>query len=59
MEGKLQVILDSDDRSFFGHGRLDPACEYFTIPEPWDGRDNSLQVLTRSFGSFPPVTVMC
>jgi len=29
--GKYQVILNSDDPAFGGHGRIDPAVSYFTV----------------------------
>lgn len=42
--GKYKVALDSDDKAFDGHGRIDHNCEYLTTCEDWDGRPNSLMV---------------
>ncbi|KAL1936534.1 hypothetical protein VTP01DRAFT_668 [Rhizomucor pusillus] len=44
ISGKLKLVLNSDDPGYFGHGRIDAACEYFTTSEPWDNRENWLQV---------------
>ncbi|KAI9318529.1 1,4-alpha-glucan-branching enzyme GBE1 [Dichotomocladium elegans] len=44
LTGKLKIVLNSDDPKFFGHNRIDPACEYFTTVGDWDGRANWIQV---------------
>ncbi|OON20280.1 1,4-alpha-glucan-branching enzyme, partial [Opisthorchis viverrini] len=40
--GRYHNVLDSDREEFGGFNRLDPATEYFTCSEPWDGRKNSI-----------------
>ena len=42
--GKYKIALDSDDKKFDGHGRVDSSSEYCTTPGEWDGRPNSLMV---------------
>jgi len=42
--GKYKIVLDSDDKKFLGHGRIDHNTEFFTTPGDWDGRPNWLQV---------------
>ncbi|KAI7905369.1 1,4-alpha-glucan-branching enzyme GBE1 [Cokeromyces recurvatus] len=42
--GKYKIILNSDDKQFLGHGRVDNDTEFFTTPEDWDSRANWLQV---------------
>ena len=42
--GKYKIALDSDDKRFDGHGRVDPNSEFFTTAEDWDGRPHSLMV---------------
>ncbi|KAI8068333.1 1,4-alpha-glucan-branching enzyme GBE1 [Gongronella butleri] len=42
--GKYKVVLNSDDKTFLGHGRIDPEGEYFTTEGDWDNRPNWLQV---------------
>ena len=42
--GKYTILLDSDDKAFSGHGRLDHTAEYFTSDLSWNDRANSLQV---------------
>uniref|UniRef100_A0A3Q0R0T6 1,4-alpha-glucan branching enzyme n=1 Tax=Amphilophus citrinellus TaxID=61819 RepID=A0A3Q0R0T6_AMPCI len=44
--GKYKIKLDSDAAQYGGHGRLDPNTEFFTQPEPFNGRSNSIQVNT-------------
>ena len=36
--------MESDDKRFGGHGRLDHSCNFFTTKEPHQGRDNSIMV---------------
>lgn len=42
--GKYKIVLDSDAEEFGGHKRLDPKTEFFTFPEPYAGRHNSMMV---------------
>ena len=42
--GKYRIVLDSDDKQFGGHGRLDHNTDYFTLEEPFAGRPHSLMV---------------
>lgn len=42
--GKYKVILNTDQREFGGHGRVDESVEHFTTPMAWNGRANFLQV---------------
>lgn len=48
--GTYQVVLNSDKEEFGGHGRVDDLdangkpIQYFTNPESWNGRGNSLFV---------------
>uniref|UniRef100_A0AAV2IY08 Alpha-amylase/branching enzyme C-terminal all beta domain-containing protein n=1 Tax=Knipowitschia caucasica TaxID=637954 RepID=A0AAV2IY08_KNICA len=44
--GKYQIKLDSDMEMYGGHGRLDRSTEFFTQPEPFNGRNHSMKVLT-------------
>lgn len=38
------MVLNSDEKRFGGHGRVDSAGEYFTTPMEWNARKNWLQV---------------
>nr|XP_057935391.1 1,4-alpha-glucan-branching enzyme [Doryrhamphus excisus] len=42
--GKYKIKLDSDEVLYGGHGRLDHNTEFFTEPQPFNGRANSIQV---------------
>lgn len=42
--GKYRVILNSDEKRFGGHNRIDSSGEYFTTPMEWNGRKNWVQV---------------
>ncbi|KAI9482837.1 MAG: 1,4-alpha-glucan-branching enzyme GBE1 [Benjaminiella poitrasii] len=42
--GKYKIVLNSDDKQFLGHARVDNNSEFFTTPGDWDGRPNWLQV---------------
>lgn len=45
--GKYKVVLNSDDKRFGGHARVDnDKSEFFTTPMEWNGRGNFLQVYT-------------
>ncbi|EPQ26723.1 uncharacterized protein PFL1_05702 [Pseudozyma flocculosa PF-1] len=44
LPGKYKVLLDSDEKRFGGHDRVDHSVEYFTTDMPWNGRANFLQV---------------
>lgn len=46
--GKYKVVLNSDDKRFGGHERVDNKSEYFTTPMEWNGRKNWVQVYTPS-----------
>ena len=41
--GEYRIVLDSDEKVFGGHGRLDHSVHYFTDPLGWNGRGNHLQ----------------
>jgi len=45
VSGKYKVVLDSDDREFGGHGRLDHSVHFFTSPEGFANRRNSMMVI--------------
>lgn len=42
--GKYTVALDSDAAEYGGHGRIDPAAEFFSTNLPWNGRGHFIQV---------------
>lgn len=42
--GEYEIVLDSDEKEFGGHGRLDHSIHAFTDPLGWNGRSNHLQV---------------
>lgn len=43
--GEYVIALDSDDKQFGGHGRIDHAqSRFFTQPLEWNGRKNFIQV---------------
>lgn len=42
--GKYRIVLDSDDKQFGGHHRLDHNTDYFSLEEPFAGRQHSLMV---------------
>ncbi|CAG2180918.1 unnamed protein product, partial [Oppiella nova] len=42
--GKYRIVLDSDEQRFGGHSRVDHNTDFFTQPEGWNGRRNSLLV---------------
>jgi 1,4-alpha-glucan branching enzyme len=42
--GQYRVVLNSDDKQFGGHGRVDNNGRYFTTDLPWNNRANFLQV---------------
>lgn len=42
--GEYQIILSSDEPRFGGHNRLDMSVSFFTQPEGYAGRANSVQV---------------
>lgn len=42
--GKLNVVLNTDSKSFGGHSRVDDSCKYFTFAEPWHNRKNYIMV---------------
>ncbi|KAI9285985.1 1,4-alpha-glucan-branching enzyme GBE1 [Umbelopsis sp. AD052] len=42
--GEYRVILDSDDKKFLGHGRIQHNTSYFTNPGHYDGCDHHLKV---------------
>jgi len=41
---RYKVVLDSDAEQYYGHKRIDPTVQYFTVPEPWDNRRNNMHV---------------
>ncbi|XP_072316290.1 1,4-alpha-glucan-branching enzyme [Eucyclogobius newberryi] len=42
--GKYKIKLDSDMVMYGGHGRLDHNTEFYTDPEPFNGRNHSIKV---------------
>ncbi|ORX43875.1 1,4-alpha-glucan-branching enzyme GBE1 [Hesseltinella vesiculosa] len=50
--GKYKMVLNTDDRAFLGHGRVDASGEYFTTTGDWDGRAHWLQVYLPSRSAF-------
>ncbi|CAG0900093.1 unnamed protein product, partial [Cyprideis torosa] len=50
--GKFKIILDTDAPEFGGHNRLDHNTEFFSFPEPWATRANSLMVYLPSRVGF-------
>ncbi|KAI8073714.1 1,4-alpha-glucan-branching enzyme GBE1 [Thamnidium elegans] len=42
--GKYKIILNSDDKQFLGHGRVDGNTDFFTTAGDWDTRPNWIQV---------------
>ncbi|OZJ03357.1 hypothetical protein BZG36_03000, partial [Bifiguratus adelaidae] len=42
--GEYKLVLNTDDKKFMGHGRIDPKGSWFTTPGHWDERSNWLQV---------------
>uniref|UniRef100_A0A6Q2X897 1,4-alpha-glucan branching enzyme n=1 Tax=Esox lucius TaxID=8010 RepID=A0A6Q2X897_ESOLU len=42
--GKYTIKLDSDEKQYGGHGRLDHNTEFFTEPQPFNQRENSMLV---------------
>lgn len=43
--GKYKIALDTDAAEFGGFNRLDRNTEFFTSPDGWGNRRNSLMVL--------------
>lgn len=41
---RYKIVLDSDAEEFGGHKRLDHNTEFFTFPENYCGRQNSMHV---------------
>lgn len=41
---RYKIKLDSDAAQYGGHGRLNHNTEFFTEPQPLNGRSNSMQV---------------
>ncbi|MEQ2279186.1 1,4-alpha-glucan branching enzyme, partial [Ameca splendens] len=39
-----KIKLDSDEVQYGGHGRLDHNTDFFTEPQPFNGRSNSMLV---------------
>ncbi|KAI7855891.1 1,4-alpha-glucan-branching enzyme GBE1 [Circinella umbellata] len=44
LAGKLHIVLNSDDPTYFGHNRIDNSSEFFTVQGDWDSRQNWIQV---------------
>ncbi|KAM9811458.1 1,4-alpha-glucan-branching enzyme [Syngnathus typhle] len=42
--GKYKIKLDSDDDAYGGHGRLNHSTEFFSEPQPFNGRAHSMKV---------------
>lgn len=45
--GEYRIVLNTDDPDFGGHGRIDASISYFTKPEGYSGRSNSIQVFSK------------
>ena len=52
--GKYRVVLDSDDKKFGGHGRLDHNTDFFSLDEPFGGRPHSLMVIRTYYSIIQP-----
>jgi len=46
--GKYKIILNSDESRFGGHDRIDPTVDFFTKPEPFNGRPNQFKIYAPS-----------
>lgn len=46
--GVHRIVLNTDDRQFFGLGRVEGACEYWPVQGEWSGRGNYVQVYVPS-----------
>ncbi|KAI1296716.1 putative 1,4-alpha-glucan-branching enzyme [Halotydeus destructor] len=55
--GKYKIVLDTDAAEFGGHSRLDHGTDFFTFPEGYCGRRNSMMVYipSRTAVVFAPV----
>lgn len=42
--GKYKIVLNSDDKDYLGHARVNNQTEFFTSPGDWDNRPHWLQV---------------
>ncbi|KAJ3074824.1 alpha-1,4-glucan branching enzyme [Podochytrium sp. JEL0797] len=42
--GTYKVALNTDDKQFCGHARVDDSGKYFSTPFRWNDRDNYIQV---------------
>ena len=42
--GKYRIVLDTDDKQFGGHGRLDHSTDHYTFDEGFAGRQYSTMV---------------
>ncbi|TPX77164.1 1,4-alpha-glucan branching enzyme [Chytriomyces confervae] len=42
--GVHRIVLNTDDKQFCGHARVDDNGKYFTTNMSWNGRDNFIQV---------------
>ncbi|GAB5587598.1 alpha-1 [Umbelopsis nana] len=45
--GEYRVVLDSDDKKFLGHGRIQHQTSYFTAPGDYDGCAHHLKVCSK------------
>lgn len=45
-ETRYKIVLDTDDKEYDGHGRLDHNTDFFTFPENWNARMHSMKVCT-------------
>ncbi|OZJ02711.1 1,4-alpha-glucan-branching enzyme [Bifiguratus adelaidae] len=44
MPGEYRIVLNSDNKMFMGHERIDENSSYFSVPGSYHGRDHSIQV---------------
>lgn len=42
--GEYKIVLNTDNKRYGGHDRLDESVSYFSTPEEWHGRKNFIQV---------------
>lgn len=46
--GEYKIVLDTDWKEFDGYERVDRNQKYYTFPEPWNNRNNSMFVYVPS-----------
>lgn len=59
--GKYRIVLDTDDKQFGGHGRLDHSTEFFTVNDGFAGRPDSIMVFCLiycKYKNFPYIVLL-